>query len=224
MRHPRSICSWLLPNREEPFKRSEITWHLAQRAVLRRQTSKPMLFRFYDPRVMERLEAILRADQMSELLGPIGAWLYIDRKGHLRVIENAAVQTRTDASGSSPVDEKQWAAIARIDWIGRMLHLARGWGPAGVQITQDALDAELARAQAAGLSGSEDCIMFATCAFTLGGRFDHHPLIADILLQSVGAKGMFVRGISALDPNTLSDVAGMSRAPKSVNARSTHHA
>lgn len=223
-RHRRAVCTWFL-GQAVPLDKLGIVRNLERRAVLRRSASSPTLFRFYDPRVMDRLDAILRPEQVSTMLGSIAAWCYIDRTGCLQTIKNPSPAGAAEMSTASLVfDEQQWAALLRVDWVGRMLHLARGWGPAGAHVTQEALDAELARAQAAGLSGREDCIMFATCAFTLGRQFDHHPFIADILRQSVETSGAFARGMSALDPGTLGEVAEMSRARQSAHARSMHHA
>ena len=57
--------------------------HLRKLLKVEGVTSRPVLFRYYDPRVLRAFLPQANAEQLREFFGPIGAWHAVDGEGAL---------------------------------------------------------------------------------------------------------------------------------------------
>lgn len=201
-RHARSVCSWVFVKDGGGSRHARVQAgrHLERIAVLRNQRGRASLFRYYDPRVMERLPGIFNDRQMSALLGPVDSWAFIGRGGGLLAL--GPVESRPEESFR--VEEGQRPKLERLGWVNQLLVQAGGWGINGGAELPARLDDALARAQLAGLSSERDCMVFASCALTLHPNFDRHPVFLHALERTRLGDVSFSNQVVALKPEQLS--------------------
>lgn len=200
-RHSRSICAWLTVEGSAVSKdlRTDVGSHLEQAALLRASGQGWSLFRFYDPRVMERLPEILDSRQLGSLLGPVSSWVLIRRDGRC----SALTFPEHDDSEPLQLDARQVSRLGRLGWVNQLLSQAQAWGLKDVTGLPDKLDAALARAQSAGLGTARDCMVFATCALTLHRDFDEHPFFASAIERTRVDGLSFASQVAAISPEQL---------------------
>lgn len=208
-RQMRSICAWIeisptqAAQPESAIGGATLAALIANVCVARSPSGERRLLRYFDPRVLARLGALMRPGQLRHLLGPVAAWHFVGPDLSLRTLR-VPLQTNAEAG----FDAGQWAVLARTAWVNELLPQAAGWG---LDRTGDALalaiDAQLARAQAAGLRTDTDCMTFATCAFCVHERFDEHPAFAQALANSRSTGQSFADAAAALDEATLETIA-----------------
>src|SRR5690606_4726269 len=105
-----AFCGWIL-SESVPYALG--SYMEKQLTVTSREGNTAML-RYYDPRVLERLESILEPSQMSCLLAPIDHWFYFDHRKQLRHLSPPPGPRRFAKLTLSP---EQWAAIKRIGQV-----------------------------------------------------------------------------------------------------------
>lgn len=205
-RQMRSICAWIevAPVQAEPMVDGAMLAALiAHACVARSPSGERRLLRYFDPRVLARLGALLRPGQLRQLLGPVAAWHFVGPDLSVRTLR-VPLQAKAEAG----FDAGQWDVLARTAWVNELLPQAAGWG---LDRTGDALvqtiDAQLARAQAAGLRTDTDCMTFATCALCVHERFDEHPVFAQALANTRSTGQSFADAAAALDETTLETIA-----------------
>lgn len=141
---------------------------------------KKALLRFHDPRVLERLEAILDREQLSALLGPIDQWIYLDNAHALQSIAPHSEQCHL---GRLNLTLPQWSAIRRIGTLNRCLELYRTLpeedkaGPADAAT----VDTLLIAAQHCGLKDRQDIATFVLHGLVISPTFYQHPIMQALL-------------------------------------------
>lgn len=206
-RQIRSVCAWIqLQDSAEAAAQKDglaLAMHVARASVARSPEGERRLFRYFDPRVLERLEAVARPGQWAHLLGRSATWHYLGRDLSLRTVRSPA-----SAEGEASFDAPQWARLARIGWVNELLPQAAEWGLSGPATeVAERIDAQLARAQGRGLLTDTDCMTFATCAFCVHPRFDEHPVFARALAAAGRGELSFADAAASLDEQQLEDVA-----------------
>jgi hypothetical protein len=183
---PHHVCAWLFT--DAPLKRLQQA--LCQRLDAGYPNGERIYLRYFDPRVMPRLSALLgpSADQpsppystLSQLLGPVQTWCHLDREGQLQRHDNPqpadgvfCARLRFDAAIA--------AAIDRIEAINLTARALIQQAIPCKQSDDADIDTHLVQAQALGLHDTADLVAYAWRAthhgtpFTLQGKL--HELIA----------------------------------------------
>ena len=208
-RQVRSVCGWIEVAPAESLQPAEggeghaLAAGIANASVARSPSGERRLLRYIDPRVLARLSALARPGQLRHLLGPVAAWHFVGPDLSLRTLR-VPLQAKPEVG----FDAAQWAALGRMAWVNELVPQAAGWGleRTGEDLVL-ALDAQLARAQAAGLRTDTDCMTFATCALCVHERFDEHPAFAQALANSRSTGQSFADAAAALDETTLETIA-----------------
>jgi hypothetical protein len=203
-RHPRSICGWLLGAPGSLLEPASLVAHLSSGGAMHSKARRDVLFRYYDPRVMAYLPAIFTAQQMAHLFGPVGCWQLFDERGYLQTIQRPELPVVAELQ---PISSRQLASLDRLGRVALLQRMSMDWDAPQLPVSADRLDAELARAEDLGLIAQDDCLVFATCAFTLGPSFINQPMMLDILSKSVGKHGAFAQRVAELDEHVLQALA-----------------
>jgi hypothetical protein len=169
------------------------------------ERGKRCLLRWFDPRVLELIRLWLRPDQISALLGPVKAWMFIDGAGRLQVL---TPEVKNDWA-EPKIDAPQWAKLRRAGLINQLLPLASQWGAPAADKREivSLLDHILARSEAQGLSSEADAMVFVSCALNVHSRFDEHPAFAALLSGAKGGGAPFSESAAALGESVLEEVA-----------------
>lgn len=197
-----AVCGWLLA-RGVP---ADVPRHLVAAMLQRNARFEPVLLRYYDPRVLSRLNRILDDEQRRQLLGPVEHWFALDRYGR-----PGDLQTQAPARYISPAlhaTAPQWAAIERIEAFNRsaaVLEQASG-NPLPVEKEAE-LDAALSRSAAHGLTSMADVITFALYSLTLAPGFDQHPSVAAALAGARSGQGQLADALESLREHVWQDMA-----------------
>ena len=149
--------------------------HLANRMVLPKPAEGTAIFRFYDPRVFAHLRWILKPEQLGALMGPVARWTYLDREAGWVTVEGEKAPNDAFA-----VTEAQYKQMARIDVVERALDALRSNGAATKSGMPSLVDAQLAKGEIYGLSGS-DLLAFALHGTVVSPYFDLHPRVRTVL-------------------------------------------
>ncbi|GEN22721.1 hypothetical protein HCU01_06700 [Halomonas cupida] len=177
---PVAFCGWI-STREDI--RTVAAYMEKQLTVVSPQ-GKACLFRFHDPRVLERLEDILEPWQLSRLLGPVDSWWYFDHQKRLRELSPHGERR---GLGRLNLREAQWQAIKRIADINHILELWNSMGIENGYIASPAdIDQLMVTAEGYGLHEYDDVSLFAVHGLLTGIEFHQHPRIRQ-LLRSMSA-------------------------------------
>ncbi|WP_413614951.1 DUF4123 domain-containing protein [Halomonas cupida] len=172
---PVAFCGWI-STREDI--RTVAAYMEKQLTVVSPQ-GKACLFRFHDPRVLERLEDILEPWQLSRLLGPVDSWWYFDHQKHLRELSPHGERR---GLGRLNLREAQWQAIKRIADINHILEL---WQTMDSENSYRASPADIDRlmvaAEGYGLDEYDDISLFVMHGLLTGLEFHRHPKIQRLL-------------------------------------------
>lgn len=149
--------------------------HLANGLLLPKPGGGAAVFRFYDPRVFAHLRWLLRGEQLSALLGPVTRWTYLDQDAGWLSVEGAE-----NPDQRFSVAKDQYAQIARIELVERVLSVLRT-RPSPLKADAPRLvESYLSRGEAYGLEG-HDLIAFAVHGATTSPYFDRHPRVQAVL-------------------------------------------
>lgn len=172
---PVAFCGWI-STREDI--RTVAAYMEKQLTVVSPQ-GKACLFRFHDPRVLERLEDILEPWQLSRLLGPVDSWWYFDHQKRLRELSPHGERR---GLGRLNLREAQWQAIKRIADINHILEL---WQSMDSENSYRASPADIDRlmvaAEGYGLDEYDDISLFVIHGLLTGLEFHRHPRIQRLL-------------------------------------------
>ncbi|QEM81531.2 DUF4123 domain-containing protein [Halomonas binhaiensis] len=172
---PVAFCGWLYSS--EPLFR--VVAYLERQFRVISPAGRNCLLRFQDPRVLERLEDILDAEQLSRLLWPIDSWCYFDHLGKLRELLPHREKRR---AGKLQLTEKQWQAIKRIERVNKVLDNWNSLKPAPPHAASPAdVDRMLEYAEQAGINTGADTNLFAMQGLFYGAGFHRHPIIQAML-------------------------------------------
>ncbi|GEN26328.1 hypothetical protein HCU01_42770 [Halomonas cupida] len=170
-----AFCGWVLC-RCTPHA---LNSHMEKQLTVSSPEGNTAMLRYYDPRVMERLEVILEPKQMAHLLGPIEHWFYFDHRKRLRQISRPTAEMHL---GKLTLSSEQWSAIKRIGQVNlywdKWDEFKMGSKP---DITPAHIDALIEASQRIGLEDDKDRYFFVMHGLVNGQRFHEHPLIQSIL-------------------------------------------
>lgn len=141
---------------------------------------KKALLRFHDPRVLERLEAILDREQLSTLLGPVDQWIYLD---NAHALQSIAPHSEQRHLGRLNLTLPQWPAIRRIGILNHCLELYRTLPEESKAASADAatVDALLVAAKECGLEERQDISVFVLHGMVTTPKFYQHPIMRQLL-------------------------------------------
>ncbi len=174
---PRAVCAWILI---EEHDLPRLLDALSSLAIVRppERSAQRTIFRYWDPRVFEHLPRILGQQTMQTLLTQdvTARWLWLDREGQL------ASQEFKGGQGWRP-DVQQWQALSRVEDLNQCLVLTHSAEKAPSSHDVIRLDKALQHAISLGCRTSIDRMTYALLADSLGGSFEHHPLMVDTFRQ-----------------------------------------
>lgn len=180
----RSICLWILSDADS----EDLALHLASQARVRIERDMK-LFRFWDPRVMDTLEHLLRPEQVNNLLGPVSTCLWLNRAG-----EFAALRADEDFSSNGALpgirwDNHQLDLLKNVELVNRALDVLQDMGKpvVGAQLRLD-LDGILAKgARDWKLQTDRELVTYAMYGHLIGAQFDRVAEVRDAMLEAENA-------------------------------------
>ncbi|GAA3927186.1 DUF4123 domain-containing protein [Luteimonas lutimaris] len=187
----RTVCGWILTG-NAPLK--EFASHLARCASLG-VAGRIRLLRYWDPRVMDALEALLTQAQKYSLLGPGTAWYWLKRNGNLQAfsVEQGGVELEP-ATTEFWLERQQIELLAEIGYVNTALNVLQGMGRDVACLSPHALAQRLlAGARIWRLNSERERVMYAVYSVLAGDRFDHAPEAGAAMLAAQ------VRGDSVID-------------------------
>jgi hypothetical protein len=222
---PLALQQWVLTMAE----------HMARQAVIRvpedvsAPAGEPRLWRYFDPRGFERFASSFSEVQRNCLLGPAHLWLYVQqlgsRLGQLQGVAHAhedttqsmqmdteTAQAWSQATPTLQPNPLQWQMAARVGPLHLAWRRCQAWHLVSTTAPQpNELDALLARAQAWGLAGSEDLLLFAHKALTLHAQFDQHPAVRLALsaLQAQVLPNGLTEALASVAPQAWEQIAAL---------------
>ncbi|MWL90917.1 DUF4123 domain-containing protein [Cupriavidus sp. SW-Y-13] len=197
-----AICGWLF-SRVTPL---DLSSHLVTAMQQRNARREPVCLRYYDPRVLPRLNVILDAGQRSKLLGPVEYWFAMDRAGTFANLQTQPPRHGVSASISATAE--QWASIDRIGALNRTIDIIEKHK--GVPLPADKqadVDVLLVRAARHGLTSLEDAITFALFAFLFSRDFDQHPEVIAAIADCNSQKTTLLEALKSLSNDVWQDIA-----------------
>ncbi|MBU3009725.1 DUF4123 domain-containing protein [Cobetia amphilecti] len=165
---PFPFCGWIYSH----YPLESLVEHLEEQRIIKRKHGKPSLFRYQDPRVLERLVDILSKAQLTNLMGPVEAWWFFDSNKKLSMISNFRTKgksTRTILSVS------QWDALKRVGMVNGFMEM---WQNLTFQnkreISPAEVDSVVMVAYEKGIVAGEDVKLFVLHGILIP-RFYQHP-------------------------------------------------
>jgi hypothetical protein len=186
------MCAWLFT--AAPME--QLRNALSHRLTARYPTSN-IYFRYFDPRVMPRLAAILAVQSpqsdspnssFTELLGPVEAWCQLGRKGQFLQYDNPAPNA-ANIIRTIQFDDPTAAKIDRIEVVNLV---ARQLAMKNIQHAQnkdELIDGFLVDADRLGLKRKEDRVAYAWRAASYGKPFTEHEELKKFVVEA-GAMGI----------------------------------
>lgn len=185
---PHHVCAWLFT--DAPLKRLQLA--LCQRLDAGYPNGERIYLRYFDPRVMPRLSALLgpSADRpsppystLSQLLGPVQTWCHLDREGQLQRHDNPrpadgvfCARLRFDAAIA--------AAIDRIEAINLTARALIQQAIPCKQSDDAVIDTYLVQAQALGLHDTADLVAYAWRATHHGATFTLQRKLHELITRA----------------------------------------
>lgn len=189
----RSICLWILSDADS----EELALHLAGQSRVR--VGRDMkLFRFWDPRVMDTLEHLLRPEQANNLLGPASTCLWLNRAGEFAALRVADDFPKNGTSSGIQLDNRQLDLLKNVELVNRALDVLQDMGKpvVGTQVRLD-LDGIIAKgAREWKLQTDRELVTYAMYAHLIGAQFDQVTEVRDAMLE---AKNAGTSPVDALD-------------------------
>lgn len=206
----RSVCAWLFIQEGDLFKLTEALSRLSVVAGFG-DPSKASIFRFWDPRVFQHLARILGRQDFEGFLGSNVAaqWVWLGSDGQLKehTFKGGAAWRPSSA---------QWQALSRIEDLNQCLLFSEAYASPDPSARIHELDGALQRANELQCRESVDRITYALLAQSLGGSFEHHPLMLELFKQLASEGVSFAALAEAVDQSLWDQV-------KSDMAQSRRH-
>lgn len=202
-RGARSVCAWLPIPINAKNDGAALARALSRNATIVRPGEQSLYFRYFDPRVMARLESILELQKRAALIAPLSKWLFLDSHGRFQVMkgmprDHVAVEDFKLSVG-------QLKALERVAWLQQLRHQAKTWR-GDLLLDDQQLDAALTDAQSKGLVSQEDCLVYASCFFLLGSEFLKHPYVSQAILDGAKQVGCFASRMARLENIQLQEI------------------
>jgi hypothetical protein len=180
----RSICLWILSDANS----EELALHLASQARI--GVGRDMkLFRFWDPRVMDTLEHMLRPEQVNNLLGPASTCLWLNRAGDFAELRVADDSSTNGALPGIRLDNHQLDLLRNVELVNRALDVLQDMGKpvVGAQLRLD-LDGILAKGgREWKLQTDRELVTYAMYGYLIGAEFDQVAEVRDAMLEADNA-------------------------------------
>lgn len=196
-----AICGWLFARGVS----GDAPRHLVAAMQQRNAKFEPVLLRYYDPRVLSRLNQILDGEQRQQLLGPVEHWFSLDRFGEFVDLQiETAVPYVVPTLTASP---EQWADIQRIEARNQSIALfAQATGNSLPTNREVELDAALSRAETHGIVSLDDAITFALYSLTVAPGFDQHPSVAAALTNIRSGQAKLADALESIPEQVWHDI------------------
>lgn len=181
----RRVSGWLTT----PGDLAHVAAQHCTRLMLRRtpDSAGHFLLRLHDPAVLWAVWQILKPEQKSEWLGPLGRWHFLDPTGDLTLLDTPTDRHQgAESEPSHPLSAQQWQDMRNISPLHRAMQTLLGRPPAEPgQYKRWFLSGlrALQRANAARLDDPHSLSLFAELALTRHPRFDEHPDVQRLLKQ-----------------------------------------
>jgi hypothetical protein len=190
---PLSVCAWLLPRSD-----GSPDWKALANALERRsmvlppppEPPRPLVLRFWDPRVTAHLPMALGAATWQDFLSALGVsrWWTLSSDSALVSVGDAPLDAQSEAKARWELDAAQWRALRIVGLSNRISQAATVWDLEHVPQPY-VLRSIASRALAHGLLERDDLLHFAHLALTVHPQFDRHPQAARLLLSPGFAAG-----------------------------------
>ncbi|SDY78825.1 protein of unknown function [Lysobacter sp. yr284] len=201
----RSICLWLVSDSDIDV----VAHHLAARAKVR-VGSETRLFRFWDPRVMDALEHLLRPMQAGSLLGPVSSCLWLTRSGSLASLRVADAKSDEAIVDGLRLDQRQLDHLARVELINRALDVLQDMERtvlgAEVRTVLGGLIEKGAREWT--LRTDRELVTYALYGVLVHQRFDREPGVAEAMDQARRAGTSPIDALEQFDESYWQALAG----------------
>ncbi|MFT3930582.1 MAG: DUF4123 domain-containing protein [Spongiibacteraceae bacterium] len=164
----RTVCGWLF-SREKP---ETLAAHLARRQDIR-YPNKRIYLRYFDPRVLPRLNEILGQKADAHLFAPVHTWCHLGRDGNwyqhdLESVETEKLIPYPNADEALAIDR-----IVQINQVARHL----GPPPTAPHARDIDIDNALTQAMQWKLTDTDDQITYAVRSLQDGETFTQHHLL-----------------------------------------------
>ena len=168
----RTVCAWLFAQAVP----EHLVAALSRRLAVRYPNGKSIYLRYFDPRVMPRMQTLLHPRAGSTLLIPVQTWCALGR--HQQWLRFDAPSPLPNAE-SVYVSPTLAAAIDRIELINSAARMASAAGYSWLHDRDEELDAALLTAHASGLQAPEQQLQYAFLAVAHGQAFTQHPSLRE---------------------------------------------
>ncbi|PCE26084.1 hypothetical protein BWP39_16295 [Paraburkholderia acidicola] len=174
---PPVVCAWI----DSDWPLAELVRHIAHYLIGPGADGRPVLWRYYDPRVLSLALVVLKPSQRNALLQPMRTWQFA-WGGHKWQIAGPAlpVPEAGDPASGWPTPE-QWVRIDRSEIVTKVLHRLPVLSPEEVRNLPGLLDRILADvAVRGGLSNLDDLTDYSLCCLHYGQAFADHPKLQEV--------------------------------------------
>jgi hypothetical protein len=185
---PHHVCAWLFT--DVPLKRLQQA--LCQRLLACFPKGERIYLRYFDPRVMPRLSALLGwpidrpnplNSTLSHLLGPVQTWCHLDREGRLQRHDNPKPSDGVFGPRLR-FDEALAAGIDRIEAINLTARALIQRALPCKQSDDVVIDTHLVQAQNLGLHEADDLVAYAWRATHHGAAFTSQPELPELIARA----------------------------------------
>lgn len=168
----RTVCAWVF----SPAAPDHLVAALSRRLSMRYPNGKSIYLRYFDPRVMPRLQTLLHPRADHAFLTPVQTWCALGR--HQQWLRFDAASPLPNAQAVH-VSASMAAGIDRIELINSAARMANAAGNTWLHDRDEELDAALQKALASGLQASDQQMQYAFLAVSHGQAFTQHPSLRE---------------------------------------------
>lgn len=168
----RTICAWLFAKTDI----GSLAAALSRRLNMRYPTGKGIYLRYFDPRVMPRLQSLFNPRAGGAWLAPVETWCSLGRHHQWLRFDSFDQSTRSELP---QITQSTSEAIDRIELINGAARMAFAAGHKLLHDSDEALDAALIEASDSGLTLADQQMQYAFLALTQGQAFTQHPSLFD---------------------------------------------
>lgn len=181
-----SVCGWLFSG----ATLAQMRHALQLRLDVQYPSGERRYLRYFDPRVLPRMLALLATEDNGNkpapagpgaLLGPVRTWCHLDQNGRLLRHDNLEPYQRSSAR--MRFDERTAGAVDRIEAINMTIRALTRHAVCCDLPNNSVIDANLVAAQALGLAYNEDLVAYAWRAIFYG-----RPFAANAILRELASK------------------------------------
>lgn len=185
---PRTLCAWLKRDVME-VSLASIAIRLGQAASIKTPNRrKTTVFRYYDPRLSNRLVPIIGLDGWRTLTQETwNAWWIADaQEGAIPLVSEECLSPETRKSPLT-LNEREFDALLHLGWSNRIEAAASQWDIPGF-VDRHTVEKIVRTAMCYGLTTDKDFLAYGYCALMWHPEFDKHPEIQAIF-SSLAEKG-----------------------------------